>query len=119
MESAGGKFTRGFKPRFEATVRKVGTIDRNEVTDKSGNQYLTRFVQPVKEATTDTGPARIEQRGSVQTRTRQARILQSFADGLKRYLQVAKTEVSSPRVLRVLRELSTPAALDPQWQKRD
>ena len=84
METTGGHFTRGFKPRFEATVRQVGTVDGNEVTDESGNQFLTRFVQPVKGATADTGPVRIEQKGSAQTRARQTRILQPFAEGLQR-----------------------------------
>ena len=100
METTGGKFTRGFKPRFEATVRQVGTVDGNEVTDESGNQFLTRFVQPVKGATADTGPVRIEQKGSAQTRARQTRILQPFAEGLKRYLDVLRTTASSPQVLR-------------------
>ena len=110
MTSKGGAFTRGFKPRYEGRLRQVDEVKGPRVTDESGNTFLTKFVQPVKEATADTGPVRIEQRGSVQTRTRQARILQPFANGLKQYLQVARTEVSSPRVLKVLRELSTPAA---------
>ena len=59
VETTGGKLTRGFKPRVEATVRQVGTVDGNEVIDESGNQFLTRFVQPVKGATADTGPVRI------------------------------------------------------------
>ena len=96
METTGGKFTRGFKPRFEATVRQVGTVDGNEVTDESGNQFLTRFVQPVKGATADTGPVRIEQKGSAQTRARQTRILQPFAEGLKRYFDVLRRAASSP-----------------------
>ena len=110
MTSKGGAFTRGFKPRYEGRLRQVDEVKGPRVTDESGNTFLTKFVQPVKEATADTGPVRIEQRGSVQTRTRQARILQPFANGLKQYLQVARTEVSSPRVLKVLRELSTPTA---------
>ena len=110
MTSRGGAFTRGFKPRYEGVLRQVGEVKGARVTDKSGNSLLTKFVQPVKEATADTGPARIEQRGSVQTRTRQTRTLQHFADRLKQYLQVARAEVSSPRVLKVLRELSTPTA---------
>ena len=99
MTSRGGAFTRGFKPRYEGVLRQVGEVKGSRVTDESGNNsFLTKFVQPVKEATADTGPARIEQRGSVQTRKIQARILQPFADGLKRYLQLARAEVSSPRV---------------------
>ena len=110
MTSRGGAFTRGLKPRYEGRLRQVGEVKGPRVTDESGNTFLTKFVQPVKEATADTGHVRIEQRGSVQTRTRQARILQPVANGLKQYLQVARTEMSSPRVLKVLRELNTPAA---------
>ena len=109
MESTGGKFTRGFKPRFEATVRQVGTVDGNEVTDESGNQFLTRFVQPVSEATADAGPVRIEQRGSAQTRARQTRILQPFADGLKQTLDILGS-VSGQRALSILRGVSGQAA---------
>ena len=68
MESTGGKFTRGFKPRFEASVRQVGTVDRNLVSDEAGKSFLTRCVQPVSNATADVGLVRMEQRGSVQTR---------------------------------------------------
>ena len=95
------KFTRGFKPRFEATVRQVGTIDRNEVSDAAGNSFLTRFVQPVSNATADAGPVRMEQRGSVQTQDRQIRILQPFADGLKRVLEVGHP-VTAMRALTLL-----------------
>ena len=109
MESTGGTFTRGFKPRFEATVRQVGTVDGNEVTDGSGNQFLTRLVQPVKGATADTGPVRIEQKGQAQTRARQSRLLQQVADGSKRYLDGLRTAAASPRLLKVFRQLSTPA----------
>ena len=111
MTSRGGAFTRGFRPRYEGVLRQVGEVKGPRVTDESGNTFLTKFVQPVKEATADTGPVRIEQRGAVQTRTRQARILQPFADGLKNgicYLQGRKCPVHG--VVKVLRELSTPAA---------
>ena len=101
MESTGGKFTRGFKPRFEATVRQVGTVDGNEVSDAAGNSFLTRFVQPVSTATADAGPVRMEQRGSVQTQDRQIRILQPFADGLKRVLEVGRP-VTAMRALTLL-----------------
>ena len=110
MESTGGKFTRGFKPRFETNVRQVDTINGNEVTDTSGNQFLTRFVQPVGTATADAGPVRMEQKGSIQTHNKQIRILQPFADGLKRYLDIMG-KVTAPRVLKLLREIQGQAAL--------
>ena len=109
MESTGGKFTRGFKPRFEATVRQVGTVDRNEVTDEAGTQCLTRFVQPVREATADVGPVRIEQRGSAQTRAKPTRILQPFADGLKRALD--GRPVTAVRALSLLQGVRGAASL--------
>ena len=91
-------------------LRQVGGVKGSRVTDESGNNnFLTKFVQPVKEATADTGPVRIEQSGSVQTRTRQARMLQPFANGLKRYLQVARTEVSGPRVFQGLKGTDHPS----------
>ena len=68
MASTVGKFTRGCKPRFEANVRQVGSIDGNKVSDTSDNQFLTRFVQPVETATADAGPVRMEQGGSAQTK---------------------------------------------------
>ena len=105
MESTGGKFTRGFKPRFEMTVRQMGTVDRNEVTDVAGNSFLTRFVQPVSNATADVGPVRIEQRGSAQTRAKQIRRLQPFADGLQRALQTNRTvaAMQAPTLLQSVR----------------
>ena len=71
MTSKGGAFTRGFKPRYEGVLRQAEEVKGPRAADESGNTFLTKFVQPVKEATVDTGPVRIEQRGSAQTRARQ------------------------------------------------
>ena len=109
IKSTGGKFTRGFKPRFEANVRQVGSIDGNEVSDTSGNRFLTRFVQPVEAKTADAGPVRIEQSGSVQTKQKQIKILQPYADGLKLHLDIMG-KVPGPRVLAILKEMRGQAA---------
>ena len=66
MEDMGGKFTRGFKPRF-GEVRQVKEIDGAVVVDDEGKDHLTKFVLPVSDTTNDAGPRRIEQRGSQLT----------------------------------------------------
>ena len=106
MTSRGGAHTRGFKPRYEGTLRRVEEVKGPRVVDENGNSFLTKFVQPVASATADTGPVRIEQRGSVQTRTRQTGILQPFANRLKRELQ-GRGAVPGQEVAKLLRNVST------------
>ena len=77
--------------------------------DTSGNRFLTRFVQPVEAATADAGPVRIEQSGSVQTKQKQIKILQPYADGLKLHLDIMN-KVPAPRVLAILKEMRGQAA---------
>ena len=115
----GGLFTRNFKPRFEARVRQVvpNKTDITQVTDQEGNIFPTKLVQPVFEATQDSGPVRMEQRGSIQTRTRQAQILQPFADALYKTLSPSSAEVvgedrrrvTTTQALRLLQSAFTPA----------
>ena len=106
MPSRGGIHTRGFKPRYEGTLRRVEEVKGPRVVDENGNSFLTKFVQPVASATADTGPVRIEQRGSVQTRTRQTGILQPFANRLKRELQ-GRGAVPGQEVAQLLRNVAT------------
>lgn len=74
MADMGGKFTRGFKPRF-GEVRQVKEIQGATVVDDKGKNHLTKFVLPVSDTTNDAGPRRIEQRGSQLTdATRRARL---------------------------------------------
>ena len=81
------------------------------VTDTSGKSYLTKFVLPVNSPTsTAKDPVMIEQGGSVQTRNKQIRILQPFADGLKRYLDIMDP-ISSHRVLNILQGVEGKRAL--------
>ena len=106
------KFTRGWKPTYEATVRQVDDIQGAVVTDTSGQSYLTKFVLPVDSPTsTAKDPVLIEQGGSVQTRNKQIRILQPFADGLKRYLDIMEGSISSHRVLNILQSVEGKRAL--------
>ena len=66
MEDMGGKFTRGFKPRF-GEVRQVKEVQGATVVDDKGKDHLTKFVLPVADTTNDAGPRKIEQRGSQLT----------------------------------------------------
>ena len=109
-EKIGGKFARAWKPRFESTVREIDEIKGARVIDTQGESYLTKLVQPVSKATTDSGPVRIEQGKSVQTESKQIQRLQPFADELKRYLDIMGT-ISAIRVLNILKGVRGPAAL--------
>ena len=113
MTSRGGAFTRGFKPRYEGALRRVGEVKGPRVTDESGNSFLTKFVLPVREATDDAGPVRIEQRGSNQTKEKQIRILKPFADGLARVLEMGRP-VTAMRALTLLQ--SARGQLHGDWQ---
>ena len=53
-----------------------------EVVDERDRDYLTKFVQPVKETTEDAGPVRIEQGGSELIDATRRERLQPFADEL-------------------------------------
>ena len=104
MTSRGGAFTRGFKPRYEGALRQVGEVKGPRVADESGNSFLTKFVLPVREATDDVGPVRIEQRGSIQTKEKQIRILKPFAEGLARVLEIGRP-VTAMRALTLLQSV--------------
>ena len=87
MEDTGGKFTRGFKPRF-GEVRQVQQISGAIVEDTKNKDHLTKFVLPVKDTTNDAGPRRIEQRGSALTDATRRSRLQPFANELIRFIRV-------------------------------
>ena len=89
-------------------MRRVEEVSGPRVTDESGNSFLTKFVLPVREATDDAGPVRMEQRGSVQTQEKQIRILKPFADGLARALD--GNTVSAVRALSLLQRVRGAAA---------
>ena len=103
MEDMGGRFTRGFKPRF-GEVREVNEIQGATVVDNKNQDHLTKFVLPIETTDNDTGPRRIEQRGSqTQDAARRAR-LQPFADELVRFLQQKGSAVTTATAAKHLRE---------------
>ena len=103
MEDMGGKFTRGFKPKF-GEVRHVKAIGGAVVVDSEGKDHLTKFVLPVSDTTNDAGPRRIEQRGSALTdATRRAR-LQPYANELISFLRRQGHAVTAATASKHLRE---------------
>jgi hypothetical protein len=103
MEDMGGKFTRGFKPRF-GEVRQVKEVQGATVVDDKGKEHLTKFVLPVADTTNDAGPRKIEQRGSQLTdATRRAR-LQPFATELIDFLRRQGKAVTTTTASKHLRK---------------
>lgn len=104
MENKGGNFTRGFKPRF-GEIREVQQISGAIVEDTKNKTHLTKFVLPVKDTTSDTGPRRIEQKGSALTDATRKSRLQPFADELIRFIQNKEgASVSASAASKHLRE---------------
>ena len=103
MVDMGGKFTRGFKPRY-GEVRQVKEVQGATVVDTKGKDHLTKFVLPVSDTTNDAGPRRIEQRGSQLTdATRRAR-LQPYANELITFLRRQGHAVTAATASKHLRE---------------
>jgi len=86
MEDMGGKFTRGFKPKF-GEVRQVKEVQGATVVDDKGKEHLTKFVLPVADTTNDAGPRKIEQRGSQLTDATRRTRLQPYATELIAFLR--------------------------------
>ncbi len=103
MEDMGGKFTRGFKPRF-GEVRQVKEVQGATVLDDTGKDHLTKLVLPVTETTNDAGPRKIEQRGSQLTDATRRTRLQPYADELVRYLRRLGHSVTTATASKHLRE---------------
>jgi len=103
MEDMGGKFTRGFKPRF-GEVRQVKEIDGAVVVDNKGKDHLTKFVLPVSDTTNDAGPRRIEQRGSALTDATRRERLQPYANELVSFLRRQGHAVTAATASKHLRE---------------
>jgi hypothetical protein len=103
MEDAGGKFTRGFKPRF-GEVREVDVVDGAVVKDTKGGEHLTKFVLPIREATNDAGPRRMEQRGSALMDATRRERLQPFANELITFLRSKGGSVTTETASKHLRE---------------
>jgi len=103
MEDMGGKFTRGFKPRF-GEVRQVKEIDGAVVVDDKGKDHLTKFVLPVSDTTNDAGPRRLEQRGSQLTDATRRERLQPYANELISFLRRKGAAVTAATASKHLRE---------------
>jgi hypothetical protein len=103
MEDMGGKFTRGFKPRF-GEVRQVKEIQGATVVDDKGKDHLTKFVLPVSDTTNDAGPRKIEQRGSQLTDATRRQRLQPYADELVNFLRRKGAAVTTATASKHLRE---------------
>ena len=103
MEDMGGKFTRGFKPRF-GEVRQVKEVQGATVVDDKGKDHLTKFVLPVSETTNDAGPRKIEQRGSQLTDATRRERLQPYANELTSFLRRQGKAVTTATASKHLRE---------------
>jgi len=103
MEDMGGKFTRGFKPKF-GEVRQVKEVQGATVVDTKGKDHLTKFVLPVSDNTNDAGPRRIEQRGSALTDGTRRERLQPYATELVSFLRRQGKAVTAATASKHLRE---------------
>jgi len=103
MEDMGGKFTRGFKPRF-GEVRKVSEVQGATVVDDKGKDHLTKFVLPVSDTTNDAGPRKIEQRGSQLTDATRRERLRPYANELISFLRRQGKAVTAATASKHLRE---------------
>jgi len=83
MLDTGGRFTRGFKPKWSDKVYKLERVDGAFVYDDEGNEYLSKFVLPVIGNIEDLPARHMEAAGSAQFDARRKRVLQDLADAVK------------------------------------
>ena len=86
MLSTGGRFTRGFKPRWSDRVYRVARVDGAFVYDEDGNEYPTKFTQPVVGNAEALEPRRFEGGGSAQDEARKKRVLGELAEIVKNWI---------------------------------
>ena len=103
MEDMGGKFTRGFKPKF-GQVHQVKEVQGATVVDDKGKDNLTKFVLPVSDTTNDAGPRKIEQRGSALTDATRRQRLQHYANESVKFLRCEGKAVTAATASKHLRE---------------
>ena len=103
MEDMGGKFTRGFKPKY-GEVRQVKEIQGATVVDNKDKDHLTKFVLPIADTTNDTGPRKIEQRGSQLTDATRRERLRPYANELVNFLRRQGKAVTTATASKHLRE---------------
>ena len=86
MTSAGGRFTRGFKPSWSSTVHRVASVDGAFVTDEQGREYMTKFTQPVAANSEELPERRMERGGSATAETRKRRVLGALAGQVRAFI---------------------------------
>ncbi len=94
MLDTGGRFTRGFKPKWSERVYKVGRIDGAFVYDTEGNEYPSKFTQPVVGNVEELPSRRFEQGGSVQAEEKKRRVLGGLAEVLKNWMGSRRLSLS-------------------------
>ena len=96
------KFNRTFKPQYSKELHFVDKVEGGAVTDKKGKTYPTKqtFAVPKEtEPSSNTGEEdAFTRRGSAQTEDKRRRILQKFADGIKKVIREAGGEVTLTKV---------------------
>ena len=86
MLDAGGRFRRGFKPKWSERLYKVSKVDGAFVYDTEGNEYLTKFTQPQTSSAEELPARRIEQGGSAQADERRERVLSDLAMQVRKFV---------------------------------
>ena len=86
MTSAGGRFTRGFKPKWSDEIHTAAEVDGAFVTDEQGREYMTKFVQPVPETSEELPARRMERGGSDVVEQRRRRVLRDLARNVASYI---------------------------------
>ena len=79
-------------------------IDGAVVVDTKGKDHLTKFVLPVSDTTNDSGPRKIEQRGSALTDATRRERLQPYANELVSFLRRQGRPVTTATASKHLRE---------------
>jgi len=90
-----GAFTRSFKPKWSSEVHAVKSVDHAKVTDTAGNEYLTKFTQPISGADDQNEPVNIERGGSKQTDNKKRKHLQPWAETAVKYIDGTDTKTMS------------------------
>ena len=85
MLDTGGRFTRGFKPKWSERIHQLGRIDGAFVYDVEGNLYPTKFTKPVTGNAEELRARRFEQGGSVQTEERKQHLLFDTATQVRKW----------------------------------
>jgi len=76
-------------------VHAVQSVDHAKVTDTAGNEYLTKFTQPISGAddmNQPLEPVNIERGGSKQTESKRRKFLQPWAETAVKYIDGTDTK---------------------------